>query len=235
MNTEQNMARWSDSMVFVNANKINAILDRNICMFQRCAEKIESLQIQVEDLKEKNEKGESNTKKRRNFMAMAKTKEEIKNLNAAKEPQAVAGASAAIGNLVYEFPLFIKFHFYLIFVIIIVTELPCVSTQTFDLAEMSPPPLKKRKTTLHKTFKNELNRLEEKISQSHELMMSDFKKNVNDLKSTIKRNLSENVEDIKQNNYNFGNYERRVKACSEILQQSNSVTLYETYIKLGRI
>lgn len=100
---------------------------------------------------------------------------------------------------------------------------------------MSPPPLKKRKTTLHKTFKNELNRLEEKISQSHELMMSDFKKNVNDLKSTIKRNLSENVEDIKQNNYNFGNYERRVKACSEILQQSNSVTLYETYIKLGRI
>ena len=92
---------------------------------------------------------------------------------------------------------------------------------------MSPPPLKKRKTTLHKTFKNELNRLEEKISQSHELMMSDFKKNVNDLKSTIKRNLSENVEDIKQNNYNFGNYERRVKACSEILQQSNSITLYE--------
>ena len=58
---------------------------------------------------------------------------------------------------------------------------------------MSPPPLKKRKTSLHKTFKNELNRLEEKISQSHELMMSDFKKNVNDLKSTIKRNLSENV------------------------------------------
>ena len=117
MNTEQNMARWGDSMVFVNANKINAILDRNICMFQRCAEKIESLQIQVEDLKEKNEKGESNTKKRRNLMAMAKTKEEIKNLNAAKEPQAVAGASAAIGNLVYEFPLFIEFHFYLIFVI----------------------------------------------------------------------------------------------------------------------
>ena len=145
MNTEQNMARWSDSMVFVNANKINAILDRNICMFQRCAEKIESLQIQVEDLKEKNEKGESNTKKRRNLMAMAKTKEEIKNLNAAKEPQAVAGASAAIGNLVYEFPLFIKFHFYLIFVIIICDRITLCLNSNFRFSRNVSPSIEKTK------------------------------------------------------------------------------------------
>ena len=64
-------------------------------MLHKCADKMESLQTQVEELQEKIEKIESDKKKFRDLMVVAKSKiekleEENKNLK--------ANASAAIGN-----------------------------------------------------------------------------------------------------------------------------------------
>ena len=101
----------------------------------------------------------------------------------------------------------------------------CESIQTLD-SEMSPPPLKKRKKMLNKTFKNEIKSLEEKISQSYELIITDFKKNMNDLKSGQRIIVS----DIKQNNEIMGNTISILKngnEKSDVFHQTNSETLNE--------